>query len=100
MGRGGEKTLTPPPSKALEVDVQLATTGKHTQAQDERRSAATTSTSTKRFEELPTEVLRKKAAQFGHNANADRETLLKELVSVCLCILDGGVCEHVCPLHV
>lgn len=68
MGRGGEKTVTPPPHKPL-LD-----------------AASTISSSTvrpsKAVEALPTEVLRKKAVQYGIDTSADRATLLRELVSV------------------
>lgn len=77
MGRGGEKGASP-------------------QAAKKAFDVATTSTQ-RPWEALPTEELRKAAQRFGHDANADRATLLKELVRkrdgafvvacVCVCCL-------------
>jgi hypothetical protein len=62
MGRGGEKGASPQAAKKVFADVHATTAAP------------------KPWESLPTEELRKKAQQFGHDANADRATLLKELV--------------------
>ena len=62
MGRGGDKVASPKAAATKTFDV-----------------AATA----KPWESLPTEELRKKAQQFGHDASADRETLLRELVRRC-----------------
>ena len=68
MGRGGEKGASPKAVKKAFVDVA--------------------SQQAKPWETLPTEELRKKAQRFGHDANADRATLLQELVRI---IMHGGV---------
>ena len=78
MGRGGEKTATPPPQKHLDVD-RLAG-GKQTLV-DAAATISSTVRPSKAMEAMPTEELRKKALQFGHDASADRATLLRELVS-------------------
>lgn len=68
MGRGGEKTVTPLRKKTL-LDAASTISG--------------TVRPSKAVEALPTEELRKKAAQYGINTSVDRETLLRELVSAC-----------------
>ncbi len=82
MGRGGEKTVTPPPQKTL---------------LDAASTISSTVRPSKAVEAMPTEVLRKKAVQYGIDTSADRATLLRELVSACV----GWVNEHVwmCPLR-
>ena len=91
MGRGGEKVVTPTPQKPLAVEGQaLAAPSKLTATE----AAATISSNrpSKTLETISTEVLRKKAQQFGHDATANREVLLKELVRVHVvaCGLGGG----------
>lgn len=65
MGRGGEKGASP-------------------KAATKKAFTDVVSTASKPWEALPTEELRKKAQRFGHDANADRATLLKELVRACV----------------
>lgn len=78
MGRGGDKAPVVGEKKA----VDLAPAGP-----------------VKRWESLPTEVLRKKAKQFGHNDTLDREALLRELVSiVCVCLLRPAASRAI-PFH-
>ncbi len=68
MGRGGEKTVTPLPKKPL---------------LDAASTISSTVRPSKKVEAMPTEELRKKAVQYGIDTSADRETLLRELVSAC-----------------
>lgn len=78
MGRGGEKTATPPPQKPLDVDRLV---GKQPLV-DAAATVSSTVRPSKAVEAMPTEELRKKALQYGHDATADRATLLRELVSL------------------
>ncbi len=66
MGRGGEIPTAAAPSRKAFADVAPTK-----QLQQQQRPA---------WEALPTEELRKKAQQFGHDATADRAALLRELV--------------------
>lgn len=61
MGRGGQKAA-PASSKLSTRDLQAVQGGG-------------------KWTELPTEVLRKKAKDFGEDDSADRDTLLRVLVS-------------------
>ena len=63
MGRGGDKAPAVVQKKAVDL------------------APASSSGLSKKWESLPTEVLRKKAKQFGHDDSLDREALLRELVS-------------------
>lgn len=78
MGRGGEKTVTPP-SKSFHAQGHSLTASDLSRAD----AASTISSSvrpSKSLEAMPTEELRKKALQYGHDASADRATLLQVLV--------------------
>jgi hypothetical protein len=81
MGRGGEKTVTPPPQKPL---------------LDAASTISSTIRPSKAVEALPTEVLHKKAVQYGIDTSADRATLLRELVSAGWWRVGGWMNEHVC----
>ena len=65
MGRGGDKAVAPASKKNFASTTE----------------AKRVSHLSNKWQSLPTEELRKKAKQFGHDDSLDREGLLRELVS-------------------